>query len=220
MIKAERISQFYGRQPIFSDVSFAIAPNEVCAIVGQNGAGKSTLLQTLLGLLPLKHGKVTICRYDIAKTDKWKKHVSYLPEHFQLYPQLTVKENMEFFASLEKAGKDKVERVLTQMGLIHHKGKKVRQLSKGMLQRLGLGLALLRDADLIFLDEPTSGIDPFGRREIIQSIKEMKSLGKTILFSSHHLHEVREVATHVLFLHEGKASKWPVEEFRLEMMNP
>ncbi|GAB7388145.1 hypothetical protein BSNK01_19820 [Bacillaceae bacterium] len=89
----------------------------------------------------------------------------------------------------------------------------MRQLSKGMLQRLGLSLAFLREAELIILDEPTSGIDPFGRQEIIQIMKQMKSFGKTILFSSHHLNEVREVATLVLFLRDGKVVKWNMEEF-------
>jgi ABC-2 type transport system ATP-binding protein len=213
MIKLEEVNQWHKNFQVLKNVSLQIGRGEVCIIAGRNGAGKSTLLQTILGMLPGYTGTIKVMENDIKKSKKWIKKISYLPEKFQLYPQLTVFENIEFFTALKKGHLDDIEKVLQLTGMDKHKGKKARELSKGMLQRLGLSLAFLGDPELIILDEPTSGIDPYGREEIIDIIQSFNDMGKTVIFSSHHLSEIQRVGTHVILIENQTVMKMTAKRF-------
>ncbi|RHW41422.1 ABC transporter ATP-binding protein [Neobacillus notoginsengisoli] len=214
MISIENLSQSFGKKTVLKNIHLNINRNEVCALVGRNGAGKSTLLNSMLGQLPVSEGRVLINGKEVTQKNKeWKKSVSYLPEKFLLYPSLTGAENMAFFSEAisGKTDESRMEEMLRSVSLWDDRDKQVKNYSKGMLQRLGLAITLYPDADLLILDEPTSGIDPIGRKEILEVIKSLT--GKTIFLSSHHIDEIRQVCTHVAYLEDGIMEKYLVDEF-------
>ncbi|AXH98279.1 ABC transporter ATP-binding protein [Sporosarcina sp. PTS2304] len=212
MIEIESLTYAYFRKNVLNDINLHIEKNERCALVGRNGAGKSTLIKLLLDLLTVKKGGISL--HGIANhKQEWKKYVSYLPEKFQLYPHLSGMENMRFFASLsdQKPDISKMERILQSVSLYEARNDSISTYSKGMLQRLGLGLVLYYDTEIIILDEPTSGLDPIGREEILTIISNLQN--KTILMASHHLSEIKRICTHVAFLEDGQLTKYTVDEF-------
>lgn len=214
MIKVEHLHQSFGKKTVLDSVNIEITRNEVCALVGRNGAGKSTFINSLLGLLPVKQGTIMINGVPVSKKqDEWKKSIAYLPEKFMLYPMLTGLENLTFFAEAVDKTVDaaRMEQVLTSVRLWDDRDVQVKGYSKGMLQRLGLAITLYQDADILILDEPTSGIDPIGRKEILEVLNSLHD--KTIMLSSHHLDEIKQVCTHVIFLDEGRMEKYTVAEF-------
>ncbi|MDR6999435.1 ABC transporter ATP-binding protein [Neobacillus niacini] len=214
MISVTNLKQSFGKKTVLDSVGLEIQEREVCALVGRNGAGKSTLINSLLGLLPVKQGSIKINGIEVSKkNNEWKKAIAYLPEKFMLYPMLTGLENMRFFAEAVtgKADAKKMEEVLQSVSLWDDRDVQVKQYSKGMLQRLGLAVTLYQDSSLLILDEPTSGIDPMGRKEILEVLKSLHD--KTILLSSHHLDEIKQICTHVAYLNNGKIEKYTVGEF-------
>lgn len=217
MINIENVSQgYYQKKKVLKDINLVVEKNEHCALVGRNGSGKSTLIHTMLGLLPIKNGTITLGGYS-NKNQSWKKIVSYLPEKFHLYPHLTGLENMSFFASLiGKVDEKRIEEKLRIVSLWDDRNEFIRSYSKGMLQRLGLAVILYYDSDIIILDEPTSGLDPIGRQEILTIIGSLKN--KTVFMASHHIDEIKKVCTHVAYLEDGKITKYTMDEF-LQMYN-
>lgn len=214
MITVSNLNQSFGKKLILESINIEINKHEICALVGRNGAGKSTFINSLLGLLPVKQGSISINGIQVTKKNHdWKKAIAYLPEKFQLYPMLTGLENIIFFA--EAVGKtvdqDRIESVLKSVSLWEDRTVQVKKYSKGMLQRLGLAITLYQDSSILILDEPTSGIDPMGRKEILEVLKSLHD--KTILLSSHHLDEIKQVCTHVAYLNNGKMEKYTVEKF-------
>lgn len=212
MIEVSNLSQSYGKKLVLDDVSISIGSNEICALVGRNGAGKSTFIHSLLGLLPVSKGEIFI-NGKRRKKGAGNNEISYLPEKFMLYPSLTGMENMIFFASAvgKSIDEPRIERLLTSVRLWEDRGVMVKGYSKGMLQRLGLAITLYQDSNILILDEPTSGIDPMGRKEILEVLKSLTN--KTILLSSHHLDEINQVCTHVAYLDSLKMQKFTVAEF-------
>lgn len=213
MIKVTNAAQIYGKQIIFEQATFQIDRGERVAVVGRNGAGKTTFLHALLGFTRLKEGMIKIDGKPVHKPSSWNGSLSYLPEKFQLYSQLTVEENLNFFADSFGLSLDEVKGVLTLTNMIDHKKKRVAQLSKGMLQRTGLSIAILGEPAWVVLDEPTSGLDPFGRQDIIKLMKKIGAKERTIIFTTHHMNEVQDIATHVLLLEEKRISKMNVDQF-------
>ncbi|CAM3847568.1 ABC transporter ATP-binding protein [Mesobacillus thioparans] len=213
MINVSGLTQSYGNKEILNDISLSIEKNEVCALVGRNGAGKSTFINSLLGLIQISKGEILVNGKSRKKTKRWKNEIAYLPEKFMLYPALTGYENITFFAQAGTGKTDpvKIEQVLTSVGLWEDRNRAVKGYSKGMLQRLGLAITLYQDANILILDEPTSGIDPMGRKEILEVLQSLTD--KTILLSSHHLDEIKKICTHVAFLENGKMKKYTVDDF-------
>jgi ABC-2 type transport system ATP-binding protein len=214
MIKVTNLNQSFGKKNVLDSINLDINPNEICALVGRNGAGKSTFINSLLGLLPVKQGEILINGTAVnKKNDEWKKTIAYLPEKFMLYPMLTGLENITFFAEAvtKTANQERIERVLRSVSLWEDRDVQVKKYSKGMLQRLGLAITLYQNSSLLILDEPTSGIDPLGRKEILEVLGSLHD--KTILLSSHHLDEIKQICTHVAYLDNGKMEKFTVDEF-------
>jgi ABC-2 type transport system ATP-binding protein len=214
MITVSGLNQSFGKKIILENINIEIHKNEICALVGRNGAGKSTFINSLLGLLPVKQGSISINGVEVTnKNHEWKKAIAYLPEKFQLYPMLTGLENITFFAEAvsKTVDQERMEKVLKSVSLWDDRDVQVKKYSKGMLQRLGLAITLYQDSSILILDEPTSGIDPMGRKEILEVLKSLHD--KTILLSSHHLDEIKQVCTHVAFLNNGKMEKYTVEKF-------
>ncbi|HEX7057146.1 MAG TPA: ABC transporter ATP-binding protein [Bacilli bacterium] len=212
MIVIRGLSQAYGGNTVLDHVDLTVAKGEICALIGGNGAGKTTLFRSLLGLMPVRQGTVTLAGIPHRRRE-WKRHVSFLPEKFQLYPLLTGEENVRFFASCGRQTVDfaQIERVLRQTSLWDDKDKLARDFSKGMLQRLGLAVMLYEQTDIWILDEPTSGLDPNGREDILALIGGLRD--KTVLFSTHDVSEVKRVCTHVAVLSGGKIAKSTAADF-------
>jgi ABC-2 type transport system ATP-binding protein len=216
MIKVTDLNQAFGKKNVLESINIEINRNEICALVGRNGAGKSTFINSLLGLIPIKGGAIKINGIEVnKKTSDWKRSIAYLPEKFMLYPMLTGLENITFFAEAvsKTADGERIEKMLKSVSLWDDREVQVKKYSKGMLQRLGLAITLYQDSSILILDEPTSGIDPLGRKEILEVLKSLHD--KTILLSSHHLDEIKQVCTHVAYLENGRMSKYTVEEFLL-----
>jgi ABC-2 type transport system ATP-binding protein len=214
MITVTNLNQSFGKKTILESINIQINQHEICALVGRNGAGKSTFINSLLGLLPVKKGSISINGVQVTKKSlDWKKAIAYLPEKFMLYPMLTGVENIAFFAEAveRKVDQGRIESALKSVSLWDDRDVQVKKYSKGMLQRLGLAITLYQNSSILILDEPTSGIDPMGRKEILEVLKSLQD--KTILLSSHHLDEIKQVCTHVAYLNDGKMVKYTVDEF-------
>ncbi|GGB51969.1 hypothetical protein GCM10011409_31960 [Lentibacillus populi] len=213
MIKVEGATQIYRLQTIFDEANFVIERGERIAVVGRNGAGKTTLLHALAGFTRLKKGTITIDGKRVYHPGAWNNKLSYLPEKFQLYAQLSVEENVQYFADTLRLPKEVVKQSLTHTNMWDHRTKRMTQLSKGMLQRVGLSIALIGEPEWIILDEPTSGLDPFGRKEFLRLLEQIDSERQTLLFTTHHFDEVKQLATHVLYLRDRTVSKMNSVDF-------
>jgi ABC-2 type transport system ATP-binding protein len=188
------------------DISFEVNKGELVAIIGPDGAGKSTLIKVLCGLMPFDSGEIEILGRRMPEDlDEIKLKIGYLSQSFTLYKYLTVYENMDYFASLFgiENKKKKIENILCLVGLLEFRDRFAKDLSGGMKQKLSLACALIRSPDIIFLDEPTTGVDPRSRREIFQIIKERKKEGITVLFSTYYIDE-GDVADRIIILDKGR----------------
>lgn len=203
-IEVVGVSRFYGGFKALDAVSFSIKKGEVVGFLGPNGAGKSTLMKILTGFLTPSEGWVKIKDIDGQKQRlEAQRNIGYLPEHNPLYKDLYVKEYLELVAGIHSVSKEKINPTLQKVGLEQQGHKKIRQLSKGYQQRVGIAAAMLHDPEVLILDEPTTGLDPNQLVEIRSLIREIGK-EKTVLFSSHVLQEVAEVCNRVLLLNKGK----------------
>lgn len=217
MIKVENLNFGYEDSMVLDDVNFELEPGGKYALIGRNGAGKSTLIKLILNLRKIQKGTIKI--NDIShKSSKWKSEVSYLPEKFAMYPQLTGLENMRFLGHLsdKKFNEEQAKQVMRDVNLDPDSTLPVKAYSKGMTQRLGLATIIYQDSNLIILDEPTSGLDPVGRKDILNIIKGLTD--KTILMSSHHFEEVKYTCDHVLSLEDKKLTLMSTKEFETEFL--
>jgi ABC-2 type transport system ATP-binding protein len=203
----KNIEKTYGQQKVLNDVSFNINDNEIVGFLGPNGAGKSTTMKIITGFLTPDNGDVFICGIDAKKNPiEAKRIIGYLPEHNPLYLDMYVKEYLDFASSFYKLGKLKntaINNVIEQTGLQNEYKKKIRQLSKGYRQRVGLAQALIHNPRVLILDEPTTGLDP---KQLIEIRDLIKNIGKekTILFSTHILQEVESLCERAIVINQGK----------------
>jgi len=203
MLNVTNLEKKYGNFAAVSNVSFDLRRGEAAALLGPNGAGKSTLIKCILGLLSYT-GEIKIDGKDInSKTKEAKTQISYVPQEPALY-DAKVNEILVFFARLRKVDPKKTGQVLRQMDLTEHKDKLTSELSGGLKQRLSFAIALLSNTNFLILDEPTSNLDSKSRSEILQLIRGLKEKGYTILFSSHRVDEVIQIADKVLSMNDGK----------------
>ena len=210
MLVFDRVSKIYsnpkrGSTRALEDVSFELKPGDCCCLLGPNGAGKTTLLRTMLGFLPLTSGDIRVAgvsvREDAARA---RDHISYIPDEVALYRDMTGRQNLDFFARLSGARRDDYDVLAQRVGL--REGAldlKLRDYSKGMAQRLAIGVALLKTAKVYALDEPTNGLDALGIRELIDILHRVRQDGGIVLVTTHDLMHVSALATRVLFLFGG-----------------
>lgn len=204
MIQIEHISKTYGDQVALSDVSFSIQKGDIVGLLGVNGAGKSTLMKILAGGMTADIGRVTFSGEDILSNPlAVKKRIGYLSEDNPLYEDMYVKEYLEYVAGIYKVGHDAVSRVIEETGLEREYKKKIKALSKGNRQRVGIAQALVHNPEFLILDEATSGLDPNQRESLNALFKEL-SKDKMILFSTHILFDVKSICSRVIFLDKGK----------------
>ena len=204
-IRVEHITKTYGTQKAVDDISFSINEGELVGFLGPNGAGKSTLMKIITGFLYADSGEVLINGQKInPEINEIREQVGYLPEHNPLYPDLFVKEYLEIAAGFYRLEnkRERVAEMVEMTGLGSEQHKKIRALSKGYRQRVGLAQALIHDPSILILDEPTTGLDPNQLEEIRSLIKNI-SKNKTVLFSTHIMQEVEAVCQRVIIINKG-----------------
>ena len=207
VIEIKGVSKFYGTEKALDSISLSIDREEVVGLLGPNGAGKSTLMKLLTSYLPPDEGRLTVNGKDVQKDSLLtRKSMGYLPENNPLYQDMFVREYLDFVYGVyfpKSKSTDRINEIIQLTGLDEVKNKKIRQLSKGYRQRVGIAQALIPDPDILILDEPTTGLDPnqlVGIRELISSLGK----SKTILLSTHIMQEVEAVCSRVVIINKGK----------------
>jgi ABC-2 type transport system ATP-binding protein len=208
MIEAERLSKFFGNFAAIRNVSFKIHQGEVVAFLGPNGAGKSTTMKVLTGYWAPSEGVARIAGHNMA-TDRLAGAavLGYLPENGPLYPDMTPRGLLSFFATARglsgRRRAERIDQVIQTCALGSVVGKPIGKLSRGYRQRVGMAQVLLHEPDVLILDEPTAGLDPNQIHEVRETIRRLGQ-SKTILLSTHILQEVEAMADRVVFIDEGK----------------
>ena len=200
---------FWRKRPkhALKPLHLTVEQGEIFGFLGPNGAGKTTTLKMLMGLVFPSGGSARILGMDIDDP-RMKAQIGFLPEQPYFYDYLTASELLEYYGRLSgvaaKECRSKVHDVLNKVGLPDVAGLQLRKFSKGMLQRVGIAQAILHDPKLVFLDEPMSGLDPMGRREVRDLIEQLKKEGKTVFFSTHILSDAEALCDRVAIIHLGE----------------
>lgn len=192
------------------NLSLDVERGEIFGLLGPNGSGKTTLLKLLLGLISPTSGKMTVLGKS-PKDINSKRRIGYLPEHPYFYEFLNPVELLRFYGSLlnvdSRTQKKKIPLLIEKVGLGSFEKMNIRNFSKGMLQRIGLAISLINDPELLFLDEPTLGLDPMGTLDIQNLLREIRAQGKTIFLSSHLLAHVQDLCDRIAIIHQGRMLK-------------
>jgi ABC-2 type transport system ATP-binding protein len=185
-------------------VDFDIAQGEVFGLLGPNGAGKTTTVEILEGYRTRDAGEVTVLGHDPQRPGpEFRERIGVVLQQSELWPTLTVRETHKVFAGYYERSRD-VDEVIELVGLVEKRDARVKTLSGGQKRRLDLGVALVGDPDLVFLDEPTTGFDPAARRAAWEMIRSLRALGKTVLLTTHYLDEAEQLADRVAVMREGR----------------
>lgn len=208
-VSVKNLSVMYGMLHAVRGISFEIPQGEVFGFIGPNGAGKSSTIRVLSTLLHDFRGKVQVQGIDVAQNPHAVRElIGYVPDFFGVYEDLTAREYLHFFAAAyyiePRRRSTTVSDVLELTDLTHKVDARVETLSRGMKQRLALARVLLHDPQVLLLDEPTSGLDPRARIEVRELLKALKGMGKTILISSHILHELSQLCTRIGIIEAGR----------------
>jgi len=225
-IDVRGLTKAFGRFMAVDHVTFSVRRGDIFGFLGANGAGKSTTIRMLCGLLGPTLGSASVGGFDIAREpDRVKSRIGYMSQKFSLYEDLTVEENIEFFGGVYGVGagriRDKLPGVLEMAGLEGRERSLARELSVGWRQRLALGCALLHEPEIVFLDEPTGGVDPVSRRRFWELINRLSGDGVTVFVTTHYLDEA-EYCNDIRLIHAGRivAAGSPGELKRTYIRNP
>jgi ABC-2 type transport system ATP-binding protein len=206
-VEVRELSKRFGDFTAVDRITFSVERGEIMGFLGPNGAGKTTTIKMILGLLEPSGGRISVLGLDARKSrEDIKKTIGYMSQQFTLYPLLTVAENIEFFGGISGLGRPAIrERQAALAGQMSENLFRlpVRSLPPGLRQKVALFVSLLGDPELIFLDEPTSGVDPEARRAFWHTIYGLRERGKTILVTTHNLDEA-EFADRILVIHQGR----------------
>jgi ABC-2 type transport system ATP-binding protein len=203
-ISVHDLTKSYGEYEALRGISFEIAEGEVFGLLGPNGAGKTTTIEILEGYRSRDAGEVDVLGFDPGRAGPaFRERIGVVLQQSQLWPTITVAETHRMFAGYYDRPRD-VDEVIKLVGLEEKRDARVKTLSGGQKRRLDLGVALVGDPDLVFLDEPTTGFDPAARRAAWDMIRALRSLGKTILLTTHYLDEAEQLADRVAVLREGQ----------------
>jgi ABC-type multidrug transport system ATPase subunit len=214
-LEISNLTKAYGSSLALENVSLTLEEGSVLALLGPNGAGKSTLFGCLLGVTLPNAGDIRFNGQPL--TDSRRSRFGYVAERVSLYPQRTVADNAAFFASLKGLSRSEADRQIDRVELKHVRGHKVRHLSKGMLQRLGLAIALCGQPELLILDEPFNGLDPALLETLQTILREENERGATLLISTHTMSAVESLATRVAILLQGRLAAFgSLPELRAE----
>jgi ABC-2 type transport system ATP-binding protein len=218
MIQVQGLTKLYGEFRAVDDVSFTVQPGEVLGLVGPNGAGRTTSLRCLAGIIPPSGGVLRICGHDLGKDPvAAKRHLAFFPDEPRLFDYLTVWQHLTFVARIyQVVGYEPLaEQLLEELELGGRKNALPGELSRGMKQKLAIACGLLHSPKVIYFDEPLTGLDPIGIRRMKDSILQRARGGAAIVISSHLLHLVEEICSHILILQNGrKVADGTLEEIR------
>ncbi len=208
IIRTEHLARSFGRLQAVRDVSLEVRRGEIYGVLGPNGAGKSTTIRMLCGILDPTGGTGTVVGFDIrTDSESIKERIGYMTQRFSLYEDLAVEENLRFYAGLysiePKRRAARIEEALRDAGLAERRGQIAGTLSGGFKQRVALACATVHQPPLIFLDEPTAGVDPVSRREFWERIHELASAGTTVLVTTHYMDEA-ERCHRLAFIFRGR----------------
>lgn len=208
MLEIKHLMKRYGKFTAVDDLNLTVPESSIFGFVGPNGAGKTTTMKIMSGLLKATEGSVMIDGVDVTKNPKaLKEHIGYMPDFFGVYDDLKVSEYMDFYAGTYYIPYEDrqalIDNLLDIVDLSHKKDSYVDGLSRGMKQRLCLARSLIHDPKLLILDEPASGLDPRARVEMKEVLKQLQTMGKTIIISSHILPELAEMCTEVGIIDKG-----------------
>ena len=211
IIEIENLTKTFknATEPAVNDISFSINRNEIFGLLGPNGAGKTTTISILCGLFPPTSGRVVIDGKNLySELPAIKKIIGIVPQDIALYPTLSARENLEFYGSMYglngKDLKDKIELWLNKLGLTDAAKRRVSTFSGGMKRRVNLIAGVIHQPKILFLDEPTVGVDVQSRNVIIEHLKDINAEGTTIIYTSHHMEEAEDFCTRVSIIDHGK----------------
>lgn len=207
-IKAENITKTFGDFTAVDHISFEVKKGEIFGFLGANGAGKTTAMRILSGLSIPSSGTATVAGFDVyTETEKIKKNIGYMSQKFSLYGNLTVKENLNFFGGIygipRKNLKIKRDQLIQELGLENEKNKLVSELPLGWKQKLAFSVAIFHEPQIVFLDEPTGGVDPVTRRQFWNMIYDASDRGITLFVTTHYMDEA-EYCDRVSIMVDGK----------------
>jgi ABC-2 type transport system ATP-binding protein len=206
VVEVDSLVKQYGKLKAVDDISFEVNEGEIFAFLGPNGAGKTTTVEILECLRPLTSGSANVLGYDVTKNDdvkKIKRSIGVLPQDFSALEKLTVKENIELIGDMYAKHIDVAE-VIKLLDLQEKTNERFENLSGGLKQRVGVAAALVNDPQLVFLDEPTTGLDPKARREVWSVITGLKRLQKTVFLTTHYMEEAQILADRIAIIDKGK----------------
>ncbi len=209
MITINNLCKRYDQQLALDDVNLTLSKGRILGLLGPNGAGKTTLVSILNGLTPYQSGTISI--FGLNLTDNLpeiRRRSSFIPQSFAFYENLSVIENLRFFAGIQnikdRAALNAIERAIAINRLEAMLNKRAHSLSGGQKQRLNIAIGLLNDPEIIYLDEPTAGIDPELRNSILQTVHSFKDAGKTIIYTSHYMQEIEQICDEVAIIKQGR----------------
>ncbi|MCU6712966.1 ATP-binding cassette domain-containing protein [Paenibacillus sp. J5C_2022] len=204
VLEVKNLRKAFGAVTAVQDISFTVEAGEVFTIIGPNGAGKTTTLEMIEGLQPPDGGHIQFGSLNwVRNGDEIKRSIGVQPQSSALFDLLTVEENLDLFATFYPQSRSTAE-VMDMINLTDQRDKHVKKLSGGQKQRLAIGLAMINDPDIIFLDEPTTGLDPQARRNIWDIILKLKELGKTTILTTHYMEEAEQLSDRVCIVDQGQ----------------
>ena len=205
MIKITNLSKSYGDTKALDNLSLEIQEGSIFGLLGVNGAGKTTLLSILNGLVTQDSGEIEFFGLNMKESKKEVKTLSsIIPQHLAFYENLSVKENLDFFADVQNATKEHYDKAVQVNSLQDLLNQKASTLSGGQKRRLNIAIGLLNNPKVIYFDEPTVGIDPKSRNQILDSIKAYKEFGITVVYTSHYMNEIEKICDEVAIISHGK----------------
>jgi len=208
MIYLKDVVKRYGNVTALNQLSLQIKEGTIFGLLGINGAGKSTLLSILNGLTDFDEGHIEVFSLDLKKEKNRIKEISsFIPQNLAFYEKLTVKENLDFFGKIQKCSKENYEKAIEINSLSNILNQTASTLSGGQKRRLNIAIGLLNNPRIIYFDEPTVGVDPKSRNEILDSIKHYKKTGITVVYTSHYMNEIERICDEVAIIDQGRVVK-------------
>jgi len=203
-IEVTNLTKIYGDLIAVNNISFRVQMGKIFAFLGPNGAGKTTTVEMMESIRQPTSGNIKILGKDIKTSfNEVKEKIGILPQEFHSFEKLTVEETLVFFSKLYKKTAD-INSIIDAMDLNDERKKYYKDLSGGLKQRVGVAISLVNDPDIVFLDEPTTGLDPKARREVWEVIAGLRNRGKTVFLTTHYMEEAEYLADHISIIHKGK----------------